>query len=145
MAASAINVGGKNSRALSFCCSAATPSVGRAGLAVRRGAETFLSVYELNKAVHAIYIDRARAIAFRDGDNSILDRFDLTPDEHDALAARDFPRLWALNVHPMILFHLSAVMNPREWYMQNVIPHIRDVPNHFYDYYKDQYAPGDGA
>ncbi len=107
--------------------------------------ETDLSVYELNKAVHAIYIDRARAIAFRDGDNTVLDGFDLTPEERAALAARDFPRLWALHVHPMILFHLSAVMNPREWYMQNVIPHIRDVPNCFYDYYKDQYAPGNGA
>jgi hypothetical protein len=109
------------------------------------GVEDCVSVYELNRAVHAIYIDRDRAIAFRDGDNSVLTDFDLTADERQALAARDFPRLWALHVHPMILFHLSAVMNPREWYMQNVIPHIRDVPNHWYDYYKDQYAPGDGA
>jgi len=33
-------------------------------------------------------------------------------------------------------------MNPREWYMQNVIPKIRDVPNHWYDFYKDGYTDG---
>jgi hypothetical protein len=98
-----------------------------------------VSVYELNKAVHAIYIDRDHAMAFRDGDNSILDQFQLAAEEREALAARDFPKLWALHVHPMILFHLSAILYPREWYMQNVIPHIRGVPNCLYDYYKDQY------
>jgi len=101
-----------------------------------------VSVYELNRAIHAIYIERSHAMAFRDGDNSILDGFDLSADERAALSERDFPRLWALHAHPMILFHLSAVMNPREWYMQNVIPKIRDVPNHWYDFYKDGYTDG---
>jgi hypothetical protein len=94
-----------------------------------------VSVYELNRAIHTIYIERENTVAFRGGDVSILDRFDLTVEEREAVVARDFPKLWSLHVHPIILFHFSAVLNPREWYMQNVAPKIVGVPNQFYDYY----------
>ena len=94
-----------------------------------------MSDYELNRAIHHIYTDRERTAAFRRGDYAVLDHFGLAPEERRALEARDFPRLWALNVHPVLLFHLSAVLNPREWYLQNVVPKIKDVPNRFYDYY----------
>lgn len=92
--------------------------------------------YELNRAIHGIYIDKEKASLFAAGDNSVLDSYALSPEERDALASRDFPKLWALNAHPMILFHLSAVLYPREWYMANVIPHIKGVPNHWYDFYR---------
>lgn len=94
-----------------------------------------MSVYELNRAIHHVYIDRAKAIAFRDGDNSVLEPFDLSAEEHEALSKRDFPKLWALHTHPVLLFHLSAVLNPREWYIENVVPKIQGVPNVWYDYY----------
>ncbi len=99
--------------------------------------------YELNRAMHGIHIDKGKAVRFAAGDNSVLDEYDLTEQEREALATRDFPRLWALNAHPMILFHLSAVLNPREWYMQNVVPNIKGVPNIWYDYYRD--ASGETA
>ena len=92
--------------------------------------------YNLNKAVHAIYIDRDMAMAFRAGDNAMLDQFDLTEPEHRALSERDFVRLWTLDVHPVILFHLAAVLYPRDWYINNVTPRIRDLPNRWYDYYR---------
>jgi hypothetical protein len=94
-----------------------------------------VSAYELNRAVHAIYIDRDSTVAFRDGNFDILRNFTLTPEEYTAVTERDFPKLWALHVHPMILFHFSAVLNPRDWYMQNVAPKIVGVPNRYYDYY----------
>ena len=94
-----------------------------------------MSVYDLNRAIHHIYIDRDRTYAFRRGDYGVLQRFDLSPDERQALTERDFPKLWALHVHPVLLFHLSAVLNPREWYIENVVPKIQDVPNMWYDYY----------
>lgn len=94
-----------------------------------------MSVYELNRAIHTIYIERENTVAFRAGNHDILSQFDLTPEEHTAIVDRDFPKLWSLHVHPLILFHLSAVLNPREWYMQNVAPKIVGVPNQFYDYY----------
>lgn len=94
-----------------------------------------MSVYELNRAVHAIYINRENTIAFRTGDVEMLKQFNLSHDEYKAVVERDFPKLWSLHVHPVLLFHLSAVLNPREWYMQNVAPKIAGVPNQFYDYY----------
>ena len=94
-----------------------------------------MSSYELNKAIHHIYTDRDRTMAFRDGDFAILDRFGLDEDERAALVERDFPLLWAMDVHPVLLFHLSAVLNPREWYVREVVPRIRDIPNSWYDYY----------
>lgn len=94
-----------------------------------------MSSYALNKAIHHIYIDRDRTMAFRDGDYSFLDLFELTDEERTALTGRDFPKLWSFDVHPVLLFHLSAVLNPREWYVKEVVPKIRDVPNAWYDYY----------
>ena len=94
-----------------------------------------MSDYELNRAIHHIYTDKELTAAFRRRDFAVLDDFDLTLDERHALESRDFPKLWALHVHPVLLFHLSAVLNPREWYLENVVPKIKDVPNKFYDYY----------
>ena len=101
-----------------------------------------MSTYELNKAIHHVYIDRDMTMAFRDGDYSMLDAFDLTDGERDALSRRDFPALWAMDVHPVLLFHLSAVLNPREWYVDEVVPKIQGVPNSWYDYYGPREAEG---
>lgn len=104
-----------------------------------------MSVHELNRAIHHVYIDRDRTMAFRAGDYAMLDTFDLTAEEHAALTHRDFPKLWALHVHPVLLFHLSAVLNPREWYLQEVVPKIQGVPNHWYDYYSSTGAGTNSA
>lgn len=94
-----------------------------------------MSEYELNRAIHHIYTDRTLAKAFAGGETSMLGEFDLTAPERTALATRDFPALWALDAHPVLLFHLSAVLNPREWYLEHVVPNIKGVPNKYYDYY----------
>jgi hypothetical protein len=94
-----------------------------------------MSSYELNRAIHQVYTNRNNTMAFRAGDYKVLDGFELTAQERDALTGRDFPGLWALDVHPVLLFHLSVVLNPREWYMREVVPKIRGVPNRWYDYY----------
>ena len=94
-----------------------------------------MSSYELNRAIHHIYTVRDRTMRFRDGDQSVLDGFDLDADERSALLGKDFPRMWALHVHPVLLFHLSAVLYPREWYLAEVVPAIQGVPNRWYDYY----------
>jgi hypothetical protein len=99
-----------------------------------------MSDYELNRAIHHIYTDRELTVAFRKGDYAVLDSFTLTSEERTALEVRDFPKLWALHVHPVLLFHLSAVLNPREWYLENVVPKIQNVPNKFYDYYHPRAA-----
>ena len=103
-----------------------------------------MSDYELNRAIHHIYTDKELTGAFRRHDYTVLNDFDLTVDERQALKARDFPKLWALHVHPVLLFHLSAVLNPREWYLENVVPKIKGVPNKFYDYYHPRGAEDAG-
>lgn len=104
-----------------------------------------MSVYDLNRAVHFIYIERENTVAFKNGDFSLLDDFDLTAEERTAIEQRDFVKLWSLHTHPIILFHLSAVLNPREWYMQNVVPKIAGVPNEFYDFYLPATKDGDAT
>ena len=101
-----------------------------------------MSMYGLNKAIHNIYIDRDNTMAFRDGDYAMLDGFDLTAEERAALEARDFPRLWELDTHPVLLFHLSAVLNPREWYIKEVVPNIQGKPNCWYSYYSQDQGAG---
>lgn len=95
-----------------------------------------MSEYELNRAIHHIYTDRERTKAFEAGDYAQLAEFDLTAGERQALEGKDFPALWALDAHPVLLFHLSAVLFPREYYLENVVPNIQNVPNKYYDYYK---------
>ena len=102
-----------------------------------------MSDYELNRAIHHIYTHRDLTMAFRDGNYAELDNYKLTGEERKALSTRDFPKLWALHVHPVLLFHLSAVLNSREWYLENVVPHIKDVPNKFYDYYHPRGGGGE--
>jgi hypothetical protein len=94
-----------------------------------------MSEYELNRSIHHVYTNKERTAAFRDGNYNALDAFDLSAEERAALEKRDFPKLWALNVHPVLLFHLSAVLNPREWYLAEVVPKIAGVPNKYYDFY----------
>src|ERR1700685_2503682 len=94
-----------------------------------------MSEYELNRSIHHVYTNKERTAAFRDGNYAALDAFELSAEERAALEGRDFPKLWALHVHPVLLFHLSAVLYPREWYLANVVPNIKGFPNKYYDFY----------
>ena len=94
-----------------------------------------LSTYPLNKAIHRLYIDRASALAFKNGDLSVLDEFDLTEEEREAVVNHDFVALWRMHVHPVLLFHLAAVLYPREWYVNNVAPRLKGIPNAWGEYY----------
>ena len=94
-----------------------------------------MSEYELNRCIHHVYTDRERTAAFRARDFRALDAFALEREERAALEGHDFPKLWSMNVHPVLLFHLSAVLYPREWYLTNVVPNITGVPNKYYDFY----------
>jgi hypothetical protein len=110
---------------------AATPPRG----AVPAAKPHLMTAYELNKAVHHLYIDRDSALAFRAGDISVLDRFNLTAEEREAVLAHDFVALWRMHVHPVLLFHLAAVLYPREWYVKNVAPRLKGIPNVWGEYY----------
>jgi hypothetical protein len=97
-----------------------------------------VSLYGVCKALHAVYIDREATMAFREGDVSILDRFDLTAEERTAIESKDLVALYRLGAHPILVFHFSAVLNPRETYIREVVPNIQGIPNPFYDYYRQR-------
>lgn len=95
-----------------------------------------MSVYALCKAVHHLYIDRDAARAAAAGDFSSIDGSDLTADERAALLRKDIVALYRLGVHPVLLFHFSAVLHGREHYVKEVVPNIQGVPNPYYDHYE---------
>ncbi len=95
------------------------------------------AAYELCRAIHHIYTVRERAMAFKSGDMSVVDGFSLSEAERTALKNHDFAAMYAMDVHPVLLFHLSAILYPREHYLQNVVPKIKGVPNVWNDYYRD--------
>lgn len=95
-----------------------------------------MSQYQVCKALHHIYIDRESTMAARAGDFSLLDRYELTSEERTAIERKDLVKLYSLGAHPILLFHFSAVLNPRETYIKEVVPKIQDVANSFYDYYR---------
>ncbi len=94
-----------------------------------------MTAYELNKAIHHLYIDRDSALAFKAGDTSVLDQFDLSDEERAAVIDHDFVELWRRHVHPVLMFHLAAVLYPREWYVNNVAPRLKGIPNVWGEYY----------
>jgi hypothetical protein len=103
--------------------------------------------YQLCKALHTIYVERDATMALRAGDFSLLDRFDLEPEERAAIESKDLVELYRLGAHPVLLFHFSAVLNPRETYVREVVPRLQGVPNPFYDYYRrrQKHADEDGS
>lgn len=96
-----------------------------------------MSLYQVCKALHQIYINKEATMAARAGDFSMLDGYDLTSGERTAIEQKDLVTLYRLGAHPILLFHFSAVLNPRETYIREIVPKIQDVPNPFYDYYKN--------
>lgn len=94
-----------------------------------------MTVRQLCTAIHDVTLDRNRALAYRDGDVSVFAACELDPEERAALEAKDLPELWRLGAHPVMLFHLSAILFGRSHYIENVVPKIQGVPNPFYDYY----------
>ena len=98
---------------------------------------------DLSRLVYRLVKSRESALAYRDGELSLdtLCGFgELDDAERDALVSRDLPRLYGLGTHPMLLFHLSAIVFGRAHYIRNVVPAIQETPNPYYDYYADRSA-----
>jgi len=110
-----------------------------------------LGPQDLTRALHAMLLDRDRMLAYAGGDDSVLPD-GLGPAERAALARRDMADLYRLGAHPLVVFHLSAILYPRSHYIRNVVPEIQAAANPFYDYYAGRHdsrgcsalAPGGG-
>jgi hypothetical protein len=104
-----------------------------------------MPVYDLCKALHAVYIDREAAMAARAGDWRRLwrrlDGHELTPEERGAIEGQDLVALYRLGAHPLLVFHFASVMGSRESYVREVVPRLRGIPNPFTDYYRLRQDP----
>ncbi len=94
------------------------------------------ALHDLCLAIYEVVLDRAKALRYRDGDASVFDGYGLEPAARDALAAHDLAGLYRLGVHPLLVFHLSAIVFGRAHYVKHVVPAIQGVVNPFYDYYR---------
>jgi len=99
------------------------------------------SARRLSRALQRLVLDRDAALAFRDGDASAIDRYELEPDARRALLAKDIAGLYELGAHPVVLFHLSAILHTRAHFVREVVPAIQTARNPFYDYYRDRASP----
>jgi len=64
-----------------------------------------------HKLVHALKASRELRERFRSDERGVLAEFPgLTPEEREAIAARDFRRLYEMGVHPYLLGQLSRLI-----------------------------------
>jgi hypothetical protein len=96
-----------------------------------------MSPQSLTQALHAMLLDRDRMLAYAGGDHSVLPD-GLDEAERAALVSHDLADLYRLGAHPLVVFHLSAILYPRSHYIRNVVPKIQTAANPFYDYYADR-------
>src|SRR4051794_37548589 len=55
--------------------------------------------------------DRSLREQFKDDEAAVLDRYDLKPEERQAILDRDFRSLFVLGVHPYLLGQLSRLIH----------------------------------
>lgn len=63
-----------------------------------------------HKLVQGLKADRELREQFRRDEASVLDRYDLTPEERTAIEQRDFKALYLAGVHPYSLGQLSRLI-----------------------------------
>jgi protocatechuate 4,5-dioxygenase alpha chain len=75
-----------------------------------------MSLSHVNRSLrtHQLVIDlkRDRSLrdAFKEGEASVLDRYDLSPEERQSIERRDFGRLYDLGVHQYLVAQLSRLI-----------------------------------
>lgn len=100
--------------------------------------------FRLSEALHELILDKTRALAFCDGDRSAIPA-GLDDDDRELLERRDLVGLYRAGAHPLLVFHLSAILNDRSFYVRNVVPQLSGVPNWFYDYYNSRRGGEEGG
>ncbi|MDW5594040.1 hypothetical protein VSS74_06825 [Conexibacter stalactiti] len=66
---------------------------------------------QTHKLVQELKRDRELRERFKDDEASVLDRYELLPQERAAIEQRDFKTLYELGVHPYLLGQLSRLIH----------------------------------
>jgi len=69
-----------------------------------------MSLYQMQKFLFDINRDRAVQQRYREDLTGLLDRYELTPDERGAIAARDIGLLYVLGANGQLLMHYAAFL-----------------------------------
>lgn len=62
-----------------------------------------MSLYQLQKLMYEVNREPERRSAYRNDGAAFMARFDLTPEEKDAVAQLDIRTLYRFGVHPLLL------------------------------------------
>lgn len=73
--------------------------------------EHFDPLLRANDLVQDLKWDDALLAEFQRDEESVLDRYDLLPEERQGILERDFRRLYLIGVHPYLLGQLSRLIH----------------------------------
>ena len=69
-----------------------------------------MSVYQLQKFLFELNRDPAVQSEYRTGPQSLLDRYELTAEERDAIAKGDIGLIYVLGANGQLLMHFAALL-----------------------------------
>ena len=75
-----------------------------------------MSKYLMNKFIHHVNMNRAAETAYKDNARAYVEKWEagenlkLTREEHEALAAKDYGKLYALGAHPFTLWSFTEAV-----------------------------------
>ncbi len=82
-----------------------------------------MSLYAVQKFLYELNRSEAVQVTYRSAPDALLDEFDLTSEERDALTEPDIGKLFHLGVNGQILMHFAA-FHQIEW--QDYLQRMRD-------------------
>ena len=69
-----------------------------------------MSLYQMQKFLFDINRDRGIQAQFREQRDKVLERYDLTPEERDAIASADIGLIYVLGANGQLLMHYAAFL-----------------------------------
>jgi hypothetical protein len=69
-----------------------------------------MSLYQMQKVLFDLNRDRSVQAQFRDKPQTVLERYDLTGEERDALGAGDIGLIYVLGANGQLLMHFAAFL-----------------------------------
>jgi len=87
--------------------------------------DSFLRNYPIYRLVRDLHKDSVLRERFGHESQTVIKDYRLTPEQSEAIINRDYPKLYRLGVHPLILFNLWHIIerNP-DVFRQQIVPKL---------------------
>jgi len=96
-----------------------------------------MTLYLLSKLIHTLYREEKLRSQFRREPEKVILTFGLSKSEADLIMSRDYLGLYAMGLHPILLYHLVEINGDREKFIKEVVPKLASARNTIYDFYLD--------